>query len=197
MSVRRLTIVLVLLSFGMTECACAQNKSESEHGVTAVLDNWTTRADASAAIRKLGPNGVVALSKIAADDSEAHTRRWRSISLLGSLPPSESVVPLGDIVRRAKPMYRCFALQSLAETGSEGAIPIAVSQLDNTSPCMTATSTDPARETAIRVSDEAVRTLEAITGKSFEPNAAFGMQRASEPWKKWWQEHEAQKQRRP
>lgn len=195
MSVRRPATALVLLYFGITSGACAHNKADLQHEATRILDNWTTRADANAAIRKLGPNAVVLLGTIAADDSETHTRRWRSISLLGSLPPRESVVALGNIATRAKPIYRCFALQSLAETGSEEAISVAVSQLDNTSPCMTSISTDPARETAVRVSDEAVRTLEAITGRSFEPNVAFGAHRAAEPWKAWWQEQEGKKKR--
>jgi len=43
-------------------------------------------------------------------------------------------------------------------------------------------------EAEVSVSDEAVRTLESITGKSFEPSPAFGAHRAAEPWKKWWDE---------
>lgn len=194
---QRLAVVIVLLYLGMTCGACAQSRPGLKPEVIAILDNWTTRADANASISKLGPEAVALLGTIAADDSETHARRWRSISLLGSLPPSESVVPLGNVARGAKPIYRCFALQSLAETGSEGAIPVAISQLDNNSSCMTAISTDPARETAVRVSDEAVRALETITGRSFEPNAAFGVHRAAEPWKKWWQDQEARKKKQP
>jgi HEAT repeat protein len=183
MNIRRFVLALVLAG-----AACAQEKSDLRREVTAILDDWTTRADANAAIGKLGPDAVVSLSTIATDDSETHPRRWRAISLLGNLPPSESLPPLDNIATSAKPVYRCFALQALAETGSEDAIRVAVTQLDNNSPCMTANSTDPARETTIRVSDEAVRALEAITGKSFEANSPFGVHRAAEPWKKWWDE---------
>ena len=185
LKVRKFPVVLLhVLSIG----ACAEKKSDLREDVTKILDGWTTRVDARAALDKLGRDRVTPLSTIAADESEIHQRRWHAILLLGNLANGESVTALANIATSASPVYRCFALQALTETRSERAIQVAVAQLDNNSLCMTSQSTDPAREEAISVSDVAVRALETITGKSFEPIQESPAHRAVEPWKKWWHE---------
>mgnify|MGYP001769237274 CR=1 FL=1 len=169
--------------------ACEQARStDIKIKVSAIIDNWKTRAEASAAIHDIGQDALDCIGIIAIDEHETHIRRWRSIMLLGTAPSKQSIPFLGQIATTSKAIYRCLALQALAESGSKHAIPILISQLDNCESCMIVTSTDPMQEDAILVSDEAVRALETITGKSFEPNVTFGVHRATGPWKKWWKE---------
>ena len=78
-----------------------------------------------------------------------------------------------------QPIYRCLAVQALAEISTEETLPVLVKKLDDASACMKAVATDPASEHDVLVYDEAVRALEHVTGLSFKG-------KGTKAWKAWW-----------
>jgi HEAT repeat protein len=120
----------------------------------------------------------------------------RAIGLLGTFKSAESVNGLAQITEAKKPLYRCLAIQSLAEIASKETLPVLIKKLDDRAVCMKTTSTDPARDNSVFVSDEAVRALETITGQAFGNVDSLG-HRPSKPWKEWWTKQEKLQSRAP
>lgn len=156
--------------------------------IEAILESWADRETARLAVSKLGLEGMKALISIAVSAEQTYLRRSRAISLLGTFNTSEAVRGLAQITEDRKPLYRCLALQALAEVRSEETLAVVISKLDDSAVCMKTVSTDPAGEEEIFVSDEAVRALERITGLSFEEECpTYRKHRATQPWKQWWE----------
>ncbi|MEW5979728.1 MAG: HEAT repeat domain-containing protein [Acidobacteriota bacterium] len=165
---------------------CQETLQDARAQIQAVLDSWQDRATAREAILKLGPSGFAAVQSIAKAGAENHSRRSRAIALLATFKSRESIQALEQITGDKAPLYRCLAIQALTEIGSEEPLPILVRKLDDRSVCMKTTSTDPAEEHDVLVSDEAVRGLEKITGLSFERGKSNVKHRATRSWKDWW-----------
>jgi HEAT repeat protein len=165
-----------------------QPAQEIRSQIEAILESWSDREAGRLAVSERGPEGVKALVSIAVSPEQTHLRRSRAISLLGTFNTSEAVRGLTRITEDRKPLYRCLALQALAELRSEETLEAVISKLDDRAVCMKTVSTDPAREEDVFVSDEAVRALERITGLSFEQECPTHKgHRATQPWKQWWE----------
>jgi hypothetical protein len=164
-----------------------QGTAPSREQVYSILDSWKGREDALSRVAALPPTAATQVGEIAADDNDTYEHRSHAITILGATRQPDSVAILGRIADGGRPAYRCLAIQALAEIGSKEALPVLIRQLDAHDACMSVTSTDPARETPVLVSDEAVRALEKISGRSFRGAAEQGGHAATEPWKLWWQ----------
>ena len=184
MKLRRVPILCVLA--GLLNVAAFQTSIRSR--VEAALDAWTSRAATRDAVLKISRTPVPALAIIAKSAGEADMRRRRAISLLGTFEGVSSEHALVELTDDREPMYRCLAMQSLAELDSRGAIPVLIRKLDDETVCMRMASTDPPRESDVYVSDEAVRLLEQLTKQSFDQESPEG-HRLTRPWKEWWTLH--------
>lgn len=185
-----LTIFLLLSSLDAI-VLYGQPAQEIRPQVEAILDFWSDREAGHAAVSELGSEGMKALVAIAVSGDQSHLRRSRAIWLLGTFNTSEAVRGLTRITEDRKPLYRCLALQALAEIGSDETLTVVVRKLDDRAVCMKTVSTDPVTEKEVFVSDEAVRALERITGLSFENECPSRKgHRATQPWKQWWEKRQ-------
>lgn len=133
-------------------------------------------------------DGLRVLLSIATDVHQPYLRRWHAVFLLGTFDNRESADALSVITNDKSPLFRCYALQSIASLSERRAVPVLIGKLDDVSVCMGLSVTDPAREFDVYVSDEAVRLLELVTGQRFEkqPKGLATSHRATKRWKKWW-----------
>lgn len=185
---KALLSLFLLVSLVATPQGCNR---ERHSGVLRVLDSWSSRKDARAALLSLGPSGLDALQAVAKSEQESHLRRSRAITLLATFQTASSIQTLGDITWDKKPIYRCLALQALAELRSKEVLPILMTKLADQSTCMTILRTDPPREHEVFVSDEAVRALELVTGVTLEEGLEE-RHRATQPWYEWWSKQKTQ-----
>ena len=153
--------------------------------VAAAIDSWETRASTRAAIVKIGGDPMPALVAIIESKQDPYVRKWHAILLLPTFKSSGAELGIKEIINVGEPIFRCFALEALVELKSRDAVPILIVKLDDHDTCRQENSSDPARQSDISVSDEAVRLLEHVTGLSFD-GEQFGSHRKTEPWKKWW-----------
>jgi hypothetical protein len=176
--------ILILLVIGIPVAGLvAQDPQLSQ--IQAAVDTGSSRTNIRDAILKITPDPVPALICIVSSKDEPEFRRRRAIALLGTFHSDQSEHALDQLTDDPEPFYRCLALQSLVELKSRIAVPVLIRKLDDPTACMTQVSTDPAEEHDVYVSDEAVRLLEDITGRSFEREPIYG-HRKTKPWKKWW-----------
>lgn len=178
----KLQVILFVLAC-VLGAAAGQTSPQSQ--VEAAIDSWSDRAGTREEITKLTVDPVSILAIIARSSSQPEVRRSHAIALLGTFKVASSERVLRQLADDENPVYRCLALQSLVELKARDALPVLVGKLNDQAVCMKITSTDPAREGDVYVSDEAVRLLEQVTGQSFEQESAGG-HRATKPWKEWW-----------
>jgi len=159
----------------------------SRSRVESLLDSWQNRTSAREGLLKLGeePDIIKTLGAIAGSAEEPAGRRYHAIGLLATFKGKPSVTVLGRLSETGEPVYRCAAIQALTEIASRAVLPILVSKLDDHCICMQIQSTDPDRTSDVYVSDEAVRALEHITGRTFAQQVGAA-HRAVQPWKEWW-----------
>ncbi len=155
--------------------------------VETALDGWSSRTSVLEGLAKISANVVPVLVSIAVDPHESHLRRWRAILLLGTFKTHEAVDGLARLSKDNNPLYRCFSIQSMAEIGSSATIPALIDKISDHDVCMKTVSSDPAEETQVFVSDEAVRALEKVTERSFGEGADG--HKLTKPWQDWWEKH--------
>jgi HEAT repeat protein len=167
--VSTLMLFLLLCGTGEEQSALAQSAPVRRYQVEALLRSWEDRATARKKILELESEASATreLISIGRSTRTTHLVRSRAIALLGSLSNPASLKGLALITMTGKPLYRCLAIQSLAEIGSRETLHLLIEKIDDHSICMTMTSTDPPEERDVSVSDEAVRALEKITGEPF------------------------------
>jgi hypothetical protein len=172
--------ILVLLCFSGS-VIISSDKSVKDVGV--LLDDWKDRATARQRLIQLGPEAQAALQSVAIANNEAMLRRRRAISLLATIGNSESIKTLDAISNMDPPAYRCFALQALAEIGTEETLPVFMRKLEDKTVCMYKAASHAETED-ILVCDEAIRLLEHLTGLSL----AVEKDRVEkiDKWKAWW-----------
>lgn len=173
--------ILCLLSCALDFGVC-QTTARSQ--VESVLDSGPGREKSHELVSKISDDPVPLLMSIA-QSKGSYVRRTRAIYLLAMFKTEESEQALTELVVRGSPEFRCPALQAFVELKSRDAIPLLMRSLDDHAVCMRVALSDPARQRDVYVSDEAVRLLEQVTGKSFGQPPATG-HRATKPWKKWW-----------
>jgi len=169
---------------------CRSQQASIRTEVEAVLESrWTNGDTAHEAIQKLGDQAFSVLISVATNDQEPYLRRWRAVFLLGKFDTEESADALAVVADSKHPLFRCYALQSIANLDKRRAIPVLIRKLDDQSVCMNIVVTDPAREYDVYVSDEAVRLLELVTARRFQKQTGDVpiRHRATKPWKKWWE----------
>ena len=154
--------------------------------VSSALDSWSGRSETREAILKVNTNPVPDLIAIASSERQLEIRRFHSIELLATFKTPQSEKALVQLTNDPNPKCRCAALRSITELNPVSALPFLIRRLDDTAVCMKTISTDPAEAQNLYVSDEAVRLLERITGKSFGGQSIDGHS-ATQPWKEWWE----------
>jgi hypothetical protein len=184
MRLRQTIIILSVVASG----AAAQTASRSD--VEVAIGSWQSRASTRAAILKIGGDPIPALVSIASSKDESVLHRTHAIAVLATLQSPSSELGLKQLTNGSDPVFRCFALQSLVELKSRDAIPTLIDKLEDHDTCFKLNASDPPREYDIYVSDEAVRLLEFVTGRSFEPKFICG-HRKTQPWKAWWLKQKA------
>lgn len=186
MSSFRVMLTLIIMCSLLAVGVKAQSTSIQAQ-IESLLDAGQSRVAARESLLKLGSESDVinVLGTIAESRKQPFGRRSRAIGLLATFKNDRSIRVLARVADEAKPLFRCGAIQALAEISSKATLPVLVSKLDDRSVCMQIQSTDPARTSHVFVSDEAVRALEQITGETFREGTPTG-HRATEPWKKWW-----------
>ena len=167
-------------------------QTDAHSSVEQALDVWQSREVAHEKVAALGREGVAELLKIAVDDSQHLKIRWHAVTLLPTFHRGNpEVLPaLESILTKAKPStYRCFALHSLSQIGRE-ALPVVVEALDDNSVCMQSTVTHTGTFD-VYVSDEAVRILEKLTGRTLEEDQPVWKKphRNADLWRVWWREN--------
>jgi len=136
---------------------------------------------------ELGSEGIAGLELIAREGEQSYLRRSRAVALLATIDSPSVINTLILITNDKDPVYRCFAIQALAEVKSTERTSVLIKKLDDRSVCMQMNATDPARTWPVYVADEAVRALESQTGLSFG-KTSDGEHRLTKPWKDWWQQ---------
>jgi len=153
-----------------------------------LLDAEPDRSRLRAAVVAAGDSHLGALTSIARSD-ESDIRRIRAVEVLATFNCAESVATLDRLTDDRVPEVRCYALRSIAEFPSLTSVPILIAKLDDRDTCMDMVATDPARTFPVFVSDEAVRLLEGVVRRSFEPgDHQVGDHRMTDPWKEWWRD---------
>ena len=94
--------------------------------VEAMLDAWRDRASARQTLLQIGPEGEAAVRSVALASDETHLRRSRAILLLATIKTSKSIETLARIADEGQPIYRCLAVQALAEISTEETLPVLV-----------------------------------------------------------------------
>jgi hypothetical protein len=174
--------ILCLLGCALDVGVC---QTSVQTQVESVLDSGPGREKGHELVLKISDHPVPVLMNIAQSTQASYVRRTRAIYLLATFKNEESEFALAEVATHSSPQFRCPALQAFVELKSQDAIPLLISRLDDHAVCMHTSLTDPAREQDVFVSDEAVRLLEQVTGRSFGQEPA-NSHRASKPWKDWW-----------
>jgi len=158
-----------------------------QNRVESLIDSWEGRPTARESLLKVGsePEVLKALGAIAASSRQPFMRRRHAIGVLATFKSDQSVGLLARVAESAEALYRCDAIQALAEIATKSTVPVLVGKLDDHSVCMQFQFSDPASTADVYVSDEAVRALESVTGQTFGQKSSDS-HRVTNPWKSWW-----------
>jgi len=161
-----------------------------------VLDKSTNRIMLGDVIGGYGEEGKRILVQIAGDSAQPASRRGRAVQMLGEYRSPAGEELLKGMLNDSKTI--CGAISALQNYRSPELIPRFIDLLDDHRSCGDLVQTTinigvswQEKKTEVYVSDEAIESLERITGNYLEKERDLFIigHRSSQVWKTWWNEN--------